>query len=97
MSFRTYLKFVPREIAILRSVSTQYVLHLAHENGIFHMRLVAKYLERARYFECLAKQEENLRLKRGFKKQTDVYRKLAQARAKQLGVFSSRESPAQQK
>jgi hypothetical protein len=54
--------------------------------GMFDMRLVAKYLEQARHFDCIAEQEKNLRLRRGFKKQAEVYRKLAQARAKQLGI-----------
>jgi hypothetical protein len=50
------------------------------------VRLVAKYLAQARYFECIAKQEENSTLRRGFEKQANVYRKLAQARANQLGI-----------
>jgi hypothetical protein len=51
------------------------------------MRLAAEYLEQARHFECLARQEENLRLRRGFEKQAEAYRKLAWARAKQLGIL----------
>ena len=50
------------------------------------MRLVAKYLRQALHFSCLAERENNLRLRRRFEKQVDVYRKLAQARAKQLGI-----------
>jgi hypothetical protein len=50
------------------------------------MRLVAEYLEQVRHFECIAAQEQNLRLRRGLEKQADAYRRLAEVRAKQLGV-----------
>lgn len=61
------------------------------------MRLVAKYLEQARRFDCIAKQEKNLQLRRGFREQADVYRKLAEARARQLGIsLSTRVSAAVQ-
>jgi hypothetical protein len=51
------------------------------------MRLAAEYLEQARHFECLARQEENARLRRGFQKQADAYRKLAEDRANRLGIL----------
>jgi len=86
MSSQPYLKFRLREIAILRSLSTQYVLSLCVREWEFSVRLVAKYFEQARRFDCIAEQEKNLRLKRGFKEQAEAYRKLAQARAKQLGI-----------
>ena len=50
------------------------------------MRLAAEYLEQARHFECLAKQEQNLRLRRDFTKQADAFRKLAAERFKRLGM-----------
>ena len=50
------------------------------------MRLAAEYLEQARHFECLAKQEQNLRLRRDLAKQADAYRKLAEDRFKRLGM-----------
>jgi hypothetical protein len=50
------------------------------------MRLAAEYLEQARHFECLARQEENLRLRRSLEKQAEAYRKLAGDRAKKLGI-----------
>ena len=50
------------------------------------MRLTAEYLEQARHFECIAGQEQNLPLRRGYEKQADAYRKLAEARAKKLGI-----------
>jgi len=49
------------------------------------MKLVAEYLEQARHFACIASQEKDLRRRRGFERQADTYRKLAEARAKQLG------------
>lgn len=58
-----------------------------HANGDDHdMRLAAEYLEQARHFELLAKQEQNLRLRRDLAKQADAYRKLAAARFKRLGM-----------
>ena len=50
------------------------------------MRLAAEYLEQARHFECLAKQEKDLRVRRGLEKQADAYRQRAEARARQLGI-----------
>ena len=50
------------------------------------MRLAAEYLEQARHFECLATQEQNLRLRRDFAKQAGAYRKLAAERFKRLGI-----------
>jgi hypothetical protein len=58
----------------------------AAEWGRSCMRLAAEYLEQARHFECIARQEEDLRLRRGLQEQADAYRKLAEARARQLGM-----------
>ncbi len=51
------------------------------------MRLAAEYLEHARHFECLARQEKDLRLRRSLQEQAEAYRELAEARAKQLGIL----------
>jgi len=50
------------------------------------MRLIAEYLEQARHFECIAKQEQDVQLRRGLEKQAGAYRQLAKARAEQLGL-----------
>jgi hypothetical protein len=50
------------------------------------MRLAAEYLEHARHFECLARQEENPRQRRSLENQAEAYRKLAEDRAKKLGI-----------
>jgi len=50
------------------------------------MRLTAEYLEQARHFECIAREEEDLQLRSDLKKQADVFRKLAATRAKKLGI-----------
>src|SRR5205807_1041286 len=55
MGFLPYLKFLLRDIAILRSRSMQTVLALGAREWGFSVRLVAKYLEQARHFDVLAK------------------------------------------
>jgi hypothetical protein len=50
------------------------------------MRLAVEYLEQARHFASLAKQEKDLRRRRGLEKEADAYRQRAEARARQLGI-----------
>ncbi len=50
------------------------------------MRLTAEYLEQARHFDCIAREENGWQLRREFEQRADAYRKLAEARAKKLGI-----------
>jgi hypothetical protein len=50
------------------------------------MRMVAEYLEHALNFERMAAAENDSQLKANFEKQAAAYRKLATARAKELGM-----------
>jgi hypothetical protein len=50
------------------------------------MRLIAEYLEHARHFERMAAQERNLRRRGALKRQAAAYRRLAEMRAKHLGL-----------
>jgi hypothetical protein len=53
------------------------------------MRLTAEYLEQARHFECIARQEDDLQQRRDLEKRADVYRKLSEARARKLGITAT--------
>jgi hypothetical protein len=50
------------------------------------MKMVAEYLEHALNFERMAAAESDPQLKANFEKQAAAYRKLATARAKELGM-----------
>jgi hypothetical protein len=50
------------------------------------MQLIAEYLERAAHFERMAADEDDHKLKAQLAKQAADYRKLAEKRAKQLGL-----------
>jgi hypothetical protein len=50
------------------------------------MKMVAEYLEHALNFERMAAAEDDPQLKADFEKQAVAYRKLATARAKELGM-----------
>jgi len=52
------------------------------------MQLIAEYLERAAHFERMAADEDDPNLKAQLAKQAADYRKLAEKRAKQLGLPS---------
>ena len=76
--------------SILRLIDRRHVLALGtREWGPYDMRLAAEYLEQARHFESIAKQEKDLRTRRSLEKQADAYRKRAEARARQLGISLS--------
>ncbi len=59
----------------------------ARERWDAWMRPVNEYFEQARHLECIATQERDLQLRRGFEEQADVCRRLAAIRAKQPGVL----------
>lgn len=50
------------------------------------MKFIAQYLERAQQFEHLAAAETDSKLKADLEKQALAYRKLAERRAKEMGV-----------
>jgi hypothetical protein len=50
------------------------------------MKMLAEYLEHALSFERMAAEENDPKLKADFEKQAAAYRKLATARAKELGL-----------
>jgi hypothetical protein len=50
------------------------------------MKMLAEYLEKAVEFETMAAQEKDAKLKAALEKQAEVYRKLAEKRAKDYGL-----------
>jgi hypothetical protein len=51
------------------------------------MKLIAEYLDIANKFECFAAVEPPSKLKESFEKQAAAYRKLAEERARKLGIL----------
>jgi hypothetical protein len=60
------------------------------ESGGHFMKMVAEYLEHALNFERMAAAENDPQLKANFETQAAAYRKLATARAKELGMEAPR-------
>jgi hypothetical protein len=61
--------------------------------GMRAMRMIAEYLEHAIRFEQLAEAEKNPKLKGDLLRQSAAYRKLAEERAKKLGLPVPKEPP----
>ena len=59
------------------------------------MKMLAEYLEHALQFEKMAAAETNVEFKASLEKQAVAYRKLAEERAKRLGLSSLPDTPPQ--